>query len=272
MEHITTIDIRLSSTTDSDELRNADQPGPFFQGVLMELIDPEYATYLHHLPFNPYSQFVIGDDSADMLRWRICALNSTAASQLLRALLGASSINLRARGLAFDVEKISTEQVPLKALTDMIHESSDFKVSIRFLTPTSFKSKGEYVIVPSPRLIFQNLLMRYEQVYSGSKEIDFETVEYLDSHTRISSYGLRSRYFSHIGRTGKKIPAFVGGITLSFSGPQTAIGLANMLLAFGSYSGVGVKTSMGMGAMEIVKKEQASTENIETVLHSARRR
>ena len=91
--------------------------------------------------------------------------------------------------------------------------------------------------------------MRYEQVYSGSKEIDFETIDYLEAHTRITSYGLKSRYFTNVGSSTGKIPAFVGGMSLFFSGSSTVAGLANMLLAFGTYSGVGIKTAMGMGAM-----------------------
>lgn len=252
MQHVTTIDLLLSPTGDAVQVKDADLLGPFFQGVLMELIDSEYAGYLHQLPFNPYSQYVLEEESGNKLRWRVSALNDEAADQLLRVLQETSVINLRARGVALEVDGLKIEQIPLIRLTDILHEQHDSRMSVRFLTPTAFKSKGEYIIMPSPRLIFQNLLMRYEQTYSGSKEIDFETIDYLDSHTRISSYSLRSRYFTNIGGTSNKIPAFVGRMTLHFSGPQAVTGLARMLLLFGSYSGIGIKTSMGMGAVEIV--------------------
>ena len=215
----------------------------------MELINPAYAACLHQLPFNPYSQYVVMDDSGDTLRWRVNILTDEAARQLQSPLLELSSVCLRALDVELAVAKTQVEQIPLKNLTDLMYSSQEPRTSIRFLTPTSFKSKGEYIILPSIRLIFQNLLMRYEQVYSGSKEIDFETVDFIEAHTRVTSYGLKSRYFSNVGGRFGKIPAYIGGMTLSFSGPSTLVGLAKMLLAFGTYSGVGIKTSMGMGAM-----------------------
>ena len=251
MERVTTIDLFLSPVSGNINSRDVSQLGPFFQGALMELIDSEYAARLHHAPFNPYSQYVVWDELTDALRWRVCALNSEAAGQFLQPLQGISSIALRARDVTFEVERIQIEYMPLKRLTDEIYMPHETRISVKFLTPTAFKSKGEYIIVPTARLMFQNLLMRYEQVYSNSKEIDFETVEYLDSHTRISSYGLRSKYFANVGEDSKRIPAFIGGITLSVSGSQIISGLARMLLLFGSYSGIGIKTSMGMGAMEV---------------------
>lgn len=249
MQRIVTIDLTLAPQ--SGELPNKDieSLGPFFQGALMELIDPLYASHLHQLPFTPYSQYVTMGDTAEELRWHVNMLTDEAAGNLMTQLMGLSSIRLRALDIELEVTKFHIELVPLKNLTDMIYSPTETRVSIRFLTPTAFKSRGEYIILPSTRLIFQNLLMRYEQVYSGNKEIDFETVDYLEAHTRITTYGLKSRYFANIGGSAGKIPAFVGGMTLFFSGSSTVTGLANMLLTFGTYSGVGIKTAMGMGAM-----------------------
>lgn len=250
MQRIVTIDLTLALLKGEPQHKDVESLGPFFQGALMELIDPLYASRLHQLPFNPYSQYIkMDDEMAGKLKWHVSILTDETASKLMTPLMGLSSIRLRALDIELEVTKTQIEQVPLKSLTDMIYSSAASRVSIRFLTPTAFKSKGEYIIVPSTRLIFQNLLMRYEQVYSGSKEIDFETIDYLEAHTRITSYGLKSRYFANVGSSTGKIPAFVGGMSLFFSGPSTVAGLANMLLAFGTYSGVGIKTAMGMGAM-----------------------
>lgn len=249
LQHISTLEFALAPRSKTFQLRNADFLGPFFQGALMEHVDGAYGEYLHQLPFNPYSQFVVGDESSGRLVWRVCALNDEAARQLLHPISGIDAVVIRALNEVFDVVEMKIGQVRMKELTDVIYSSDGSRISIRFITPSSFKSRGEYVIVPSARLIFQNLLMRYEQVYSGNKEVDPETIDFLAEHSRISSYRLRSRYFANIGGKSGKIPAFTGELTLSFTGPQTVAGMAKMLLKFGEYSGLGIKTSMGMGAI-----------------------
>lgn len=251
MQRIKTIELLLAPQDDAFQTKDADFLGPFFQGALMERIDLAYASRLHQLPFNPYSQYVTADERSGKLLWRVSVLNEEAASFIVQPLLDAATIELRTLSTTFAVDQSHLEQLQLKSLTDQIYAGGESKVSVRFVTPAAFKSRGEYVIVPSVRLIFQNLLMRYEQAYTGNKEIDFETIEYLDAHTKITSYNLRSRYFSNIGQKSGKIPAFAGSMTFAFSGSQTIVGLARMLLMFGTYAGVGIKTSMGMGAMVI---------------------
>lgn len=46
-----------------------------------------------------------------------------------------------------------------------------------------------------------------------------------------------------------KIPAFIGEVIINVRGPQQLSNLANMLIEFGTYSGVGIKTGMGMGGI-----------------------
>lgn len=132
---------------------------------------------------------------------------------------------------------------------DCLGSDSRQTFRIRFLTPTAFKSKRQFVIVPDVRLLFQNLLMRYNHCYSGEKEVDQETLDYITEHVRITSYNLKSCYFPRTMSKSDKIPAFVGGLTLYVSGPQSIRGLVAMLLTFGEASGVGIKTSMGMGGI-----------------------
>ena len=105
--------------------------------------------------------------------------------------------------------------------------------------------------MPSVRLILQNLLMHYDALYGDSGEIDEETLQYMEQNVKILSYRLHSQYFSHVSGT-RKIPAFMGSLTLSCQGPQPIVGLVRMLLNFGEYAGIGIKTAMGMGGMKCV--------------------
>ena len=219
--------------------------GPYLQGALMERVDGAYAGLLHQLPFNPYSQYCYWDN--DVLVWRVNTLTSDATAYIIDPLRSLDTVEVRGIHAVFEVVKTSQETISLKTLLDTINEPGDQKIRMRFVTPTAFKSQGSYVIMPSVRLVLQNLLMHYGQVYDNDKEGYEETIAYVDQHARIVSYNLRSSYFGQIASGGKKIPAFVGTATLGLRGPEMATGLVRMLLKFGEYSGVGIKTSMGMG-------------------------
>lgn len=221
--------------------------GSYLQGVLMENIDSDYAGYLHRLSFNPYSQCCLPGETDGTIIWKINALTDEAAEHILSPLGRIDSFELRAVNSRMSVIKTSLEAVPIKALTDLITHGNNSKMLMRFLTPTAFKSQGSYIFMPSIRLIFQNLLMHYSAIYDGSSEADQDTVSYIEQHALISSYDIRSYYYPHTANGGKKIPGFIGKLTLSLRGPSAMVGLANMLMKFGEYAGLGIKTSMGMG-------------------------
>lgn len=248
MQHITTLSLTLRPSSDKDlSSGQIASLGPFFQGALLEKTNEEYVKWLHAQPFNPYSQYSCKDQSGNVV-WRVNALNDEAAEYLIEPLRkGVDAIVLRSVPEQFEVIQSSMDVVSQKSLLSIVAEENPNKVKVRFATPTAFKSKGSYVIVPSPRLVFQNLLMHYSNVYEGDKEIDAETIEYIEQHVQIISYDLRSQYYSNIAKDGRKVPAFVGSMTLMINGPAAMLGLARMLLKFGEYSGVGIKTSMGMG-------------------------
>ena len=253
MQQITALTLTLKSPT-SAELPpfQAASLGPFMQGVLMERANRSYAELLHQLPFNPYSQYVCKDRDGALL-WKINALNAEAAEHVIEPVRKMNSFEVRSRKETFEVVKTTTETINLKSLLDSIYEPGESKAKIQFITPTSFKSQGAYVFMPTARLMLQNLLMHYGQVYDQNKEADEETVSFIDQHVRIVSYDLQSRYFAHVSGGDKKIPAFAGNLTLSMNGPTTVVGLVRMLLKFGEYAGVGIKTSMGMGGIKCLK-------------------
>ena len=53
-----------------------------------------------------------------------------------------------------------------------------------------------------------------------------------------------------------RIPSFIGEISIRIDGSQQLANVATMLAKFGEYSGVGIKTGMGMGAMKVIDPER----------------
>lgn len=219
-------------------------------GLLMEIIPPSYAELLHSLPVNPYSQSVKLE--GDLYIWQINLLDEDAESLIGQALLDDefSQFNLRSlnEGLC-RIESKTTEELSQKQLTDIFYEDKTVsKIRLHFNTPTAFKQQGEYVFVPDVRLIFQSLLMKHSQLIDHREEINVELLEEMIQSSRISSYRLNSYYYQiH----GIKIPAFMGSITLDVRAAQSLINFMLVLFRFGEYSGVGIKTSMGMGSLTL---------------------
>ncbi len=219
---------------------------PMLQGVIMECVSEEVAEQLHGLPFNPYSQYCTVED--DKLIWVLNALTSGAQSLIIDPILTATELRIKRFDLPLSWQDVSQTTLSRKDLVGLVYGDETRRFKLQFVTPASFKSGGAYQLIPSLHFIYQNLLMHYSQIFDADHEADADTVAYLAEHTRIVGYSLFSRYFL-LG--GKKIPAFMGSLTVETHGPQSLVGLAHMLLRFGTFSGVGIKTSMGMGGLQV---------------------
>lgn len=220
----------------------------YFQGWLMSQLDQEIVSALHEPHLNSYTIHV--EKVKNEIHFIVTILNKDLEEAFREVLLDSEleKIELIARSKnPFMIKEINVKKVSVKELTDIFYQkdaSQDF--TLTFLTPTSFKSEGAYVFIPDIRLILQSLMLRYTLLIEGNSAIDKELLDNLCEETNIVSYRLSSYYFP-IHKSF--IPGFIGDIKIRCKGNQTLINYLNMLLEFSSYSGVGIKTSLGMGAM-----------------------
>lgn len=116
-------------------------------------------------------------------------------------------------------------------------------ITLEFVTPTSFRKNEIQVVFPGPELVFSSLLKRWN-TFSEMK-IPEEHATYFPS-IKVSSYDLRTQLV-HFSRY--KIIGFKGKVEYELPGNASEGFLrdVNSLANFASYSGVGVKTAMGMG-------------------------
>ena len=128
--------------------------------------------------------------------------------------------------------------------------------TIEFNTPTAFKKEGRYSFYPELFNIYHSLMMRFDSVSTRGGMYSEDTLEQLTNSTEIVDYNLRSLRF---GLEGVRIPSFLGKIRIRIHGSQTMINFANLLFHFGNYSGIGIKTALGMGSVRIT--EQRRKEN-----------
>jgi CRISPR-associated endoribonuclease Cas6 len=223
-------------------------------GFLMQKIDPEYGEVMHRSELRPYSQYLLL--TSERAAWVIHTLEPKAEQELLQnpAMRQLSSIYLEQKELEIPVLEQRWTQLSMQELMQQTFFAQCPRiVRLRFLTPTSFKSEGAYLIYPTVRHLFQSLIKKYDAVSETTEIYTPELLQDLEQNIIVIGYRLCSTFF---GAKGVKIPAFVGEITLKIGGPQQLVNLAHLLLRFGCFSGVGIKTAMGMGAITLIERER----------------
>jgi CRISPR-associated endoribonuclease Cas6 len=228
------------------------------QGVLMEQIDSDFALLLHTQSLNPYSQSVILENGKTI--WSIKTLNENAYQNIIIPLKNDTFNRFTIAKKNIDV-KIVSKELTLKSKKALLEEfyntPSDKYINIELTTPTAFKSNGRYIIMPDLRLIYQSLMNKYSASSDNEMEMfDEDTLEQLVEHSEISSYRLKS---THFPIEGVKIPSFKGELGIRLHGTDTMARYARLLFEVGQYSGIGIKTAMGMGSYRLIEKRR--TEN-----------
>ena len=220
------------------------------QGVLMENIESTYAEYLHRKKMHPYSQYVMPDTGGRGAWWVVQTLNREAYENIIEPLMTCGDkLTLKHGGERQLTINDRKKEIMAKAdlLRDFYAKVAPHKFRLQFLTPTAFRQKGRYVILPDIRLMCQNLMMKYSAASDKMEMADDDALEQMATEIFITRHLLRSAVFS---AEKQNIPGFVGEVTLCCHGAETMARYLRMLLAFGEFAGVGIKTAMGMGAMK----------------------
>lgn len=227
------------------------QMASLFHGALMELLPEEYASLLHMSQLHPYVQHLEYRDGN--WYWIVCALNQKAVKIILHDTLGnLEDIKIKKRNLIIHIVQKNYTEVSYKELMNQFYnEDCSQYISVHFVAPTAFKSQGKYVFYPNIRCIFRSLMNKYDAAVGRETMVDVDTLDQLCENADIIRYDLKSVNFA---LEGVKIPAFIGKVTIKMSGSQTMTNFATMLFRFGEYSGVGIKTALGMGCIKILKE------------------
>ena len=215
------------------------------QGVLMEQIDTDYAQELHQYSLNPYSQYVVKEK--DKTVWYICTVNEEALEELKQITIRRKEITTNVVGRSIEILEES------ELMKQFYEESCDRYLNLQFCTPTAFKRDGKYVNYPDLRLVYGSLMRKYSAASEELDMYDEETLEELVRNSEIIRYRLQTMPFP---LEKVQINGFVGNVCIKIKGTETMANYIRLLCCFGEYSGVGIKTSMGMGAMQLHRREK----------------
>ncbi|MEH2384070.1 MAG: CRISPR-associated endoribonuclease Cas6 [Nostoc sp.] len=217
----------------------------------LSLGDPQIADAIYHSQDTPFSLSELmgyrrqrGTQPGDDFTFRISLLDGDLIDPLLKGIEQWGNKPLFLGQCSFVIRNIYTlpGTHPLADLSDYAILANMDKISdditLKFLSPTSFKQKREIQLFPLPELVFGSLLRRWN-VFTP-EELKFASVEWkaLVSAYELKTHALKLESSSEIGAKG--------WVRYRFQDAEQAK-IATTLAYFANFAGVGRKTAMGMG-------------------------
>jgi CRISPR-associated endoribonuclease Cas6 len=130
--------------------------------------------------------------------------------------------------------------------------SSNPYLKINFGAPTTFKQTGQEMLpFPISELVFQSLLTRWESYANVPLEMDI--MSYVRHSVKIHAYKTQSQTarFIHGGHT-EYVTGFTGEAVYHLGNNPQAIQILNALGEYSLFSGIGMKTTMGLGQCRMI--------------------
>lgn len=224
--------------------------GSVLHGALMEQLDKETAARWHSMSLRPYSQVLYWDKKQQSAIWRIGTLTEEAYTKIIGCLQSLSRLTLKHEGYAVKIQQIRTQRETSFAelAANFIQaEQAPKGAEWRSLSVMSFKQNNRYVILPDARLMYQSLLNRWNMFSPDIKLEADDLAGKLAAHCLLKKYDLHSQIFSV---EGTAIYGCYGIQQYRFFGYDMIKRLQGLLASFAEFSGVGVKTALGMGAVQ----------------------
>lgn len=216
--------------------------------ALLELLPTEFVDLLHEQSFVGISQGIVNNKAQKTCEWTVSLLNAAAIDICSPVLSKLTSLHLNTD----DIELTNCNMGSILT-ADMIMQktaaiSAGQVVKLHFCNSTSFKSNGKYTIFPSEELILQSLINKWNAVFPQTTMQDPDAYDMLLKGIKIKKYHLSSSTY-HLKQN--YIPGFYGDIVLQTNVSAPLLELWKTLLFFSEYSGIGIKTALGMGTVQI---------------------
>lgn len=217
---------------------------PLYAALLEQL--PETVAASQHIgDRTPISQFLRCDPDGTM-RWHVSLLG-TAAEDVIAPVLETNKV-YHLRKLNTVLQVTGRRKVTISSVEDLLTEPHKQKRKLRFCTPTAFKSRGEYELLPTPERMLQNLMRQWNVCVPecSIEDEDNEGIFMLTRDLRCCGLELKDRTYR---LKGHPIPGIMGTLTLDNRYQGFLAQLVNGLLTFATFAGVGIKTTLGMGGI-----------------------
>lgn len=218
--------------------------GYHLYAALLSRLPGEFARRVHEDGASPVSQFVRLEGGAP--RWSVTLLGEEAEGIVGPVL---------ERGEPFVLRKDGVVLTPAPAGRDRIADADElFRRGggrfhrLEFCTPAAFKSRGQYLNLPTPRLILQSLMKKWNGCFPDCPIVDEDGcgMDAMAGGLTFRDFSLRSAAYALKGRP---VPGFRGTLMVENTLSGFHRELAGTLLVFSGFAGVGIKTTLGMGGV-----------------------
>ncbi len=214
--------------------------------ALLERLPPEFAQRVHEDGASPVSQYLCVRE--DTLYWTVNLLGEAAEALAGPALEQCQPFQLRKNGVVLTPELERREQIAdveelfrQGAARSRLHR-------LEFRTAAAFKSQGQYRSLPTPRLVLQSLMKKWNGCFPDCPIVD-EDGEGMDAMAGKLNFHAFSLWNAAYVLKGQSIPGFRGTLTVENKLSGFHRELADALLFFSGFAGVGIKTALGMGGV-----------------------
>ena len=191
--------------------------GSVFHGILMSVMDPEWANALHEEGQRMFSQYIesVGED---MFLWHIGTLTDATGEMLAESISNSSGIHSNRMNVDFSVLSAECRHQDIIDLLDECRKTNPPKgLRIDLKTPSGHKSKGRYINFPDMAMILRGLANKVTQVIP-----DF-----------VCSDEIRNNLRDLVCKDIQQLACF--------------------LLKIAEWSGIGIKTALGMGGCKVIE-------------------
>lgn len=217
---------------------------------LLEQLPPDEAEFIHEGQGTQICQNLLWQRDEGNYLWTVNILADEIARLLCPVLDTLKQVSIEK--VTFPIIGKTCRKLTVDML--LAHDISANRASLSFCTPTAFKQSGRYTIFPQERLILQSLLLRWNEAFPTCPLEDQDAFEAMLAGIHIVDYQLRTTRFL---LKGIRIPGFTGSCVLDARLAPPLLSLWNTLLYFSEFAGIGIKTGIGMGGVQVTYPAKA---------------
>lgn len=228
---------------------NASIAYPLYAWLLSQ-VPTEVGTALHEQATRPINQYILWNGAANRGEW-VVNLMTDEMVEIFSPVLNALSVIALRSGTLLATAGSTVEVQNFQHLLKCGESLSNVQLfPIHFLTPTTFKQDKRYVIFPQESLILQSLISRWNVSFPEAAMDDEDAFQALLRGIHIVDYNLHTTRYP---MKQVRLPAFQGRISIETRLPAPMMALWTTLYSFAPYAGIGVKTTLGMGGVSMMK-------------------
>ena len=235
-------DIHLQS-----DVRPSVHWGSLMHGILNGILPPPWPDFLHTDTDRCLCQFVEPLDARTAV-WHICVTDDGLASAIANVLSQSDTLYCRHFSGELRITGRNGLQTGIKELFDRASSCRSAAVRLQAVSPVSHKSHGVFITLPSIECIVNSIIRKASAFLPEcALPVEDELTRML-SACRVGKYDLHSVTYQ---LEGHYVPSWQGHLQIVLPADEYLHSLACAVFQLAEYTGIGIKTSLGMGGCKV---------------------